>query len=225
MLLLHGAGKSRRDWHATGYVTRLAERFTVIAVDLRGAGDSDILNGVSDYAVDKILADVTAVADACAAERFLVCGYSFGGQVGKYLAARMDRVSALAVIGVPLWGPTVDESFDRFITEFERKWKPVVESLRADGAGAKTKKSAIKGRVPALLACFQAMREWPTIEPGGIRCPSIVIIGTRNNTGALEWAETTRDALLSGGVQIEVIEGLNHLQEFSEIDRVFPVVR
>ncbi len=32
-------------------------------------------------------------------------------------------------------------------------------------------------------------------------------------------------ALRSAGFRVEAMEGLDHLQEFTEIDRVFPVVR
>ena len=39
IMLLHGGGGSRKEWHETGYVTRLMEDFTVIAVDLRGHGE------------------------------------------------------------------------------------------------------------------------------------------------------------------------------------------
>lgn len=35
ILLLHGGGGSRRDWHVTGYVERLQDDFTVIPIDLR----------------------------------------------------------------------------------------------------------------------------------------------------------------------------------------------
>jgi len=39
-MLLHGAGKTRRDWHRLGYVERTKEDFTVITVDIRGNGEA-----------------------------------------------------------------------------------------------------------------------------------------------------------------------------------------
>ena len=225
LVLLHGAGKTRRDWHKVGYVERLEDDFSVIAVDLRGTGESDVLTEVSDYQIERICEDVTAVADACGAERFRVWGYSFGGHVGKYLAALTDRVVALAVIGVHLWGPTVDEPLDRFITDFDNKWRPWATTRRAGNPVEQAKRSAIKSRVPVWLACFEAMRSWPAIEPGGIKCPSLLVAGAKGQTGAAEWAEANSEALESAGFQADVISGLDHLQEFTEIDRVFPVVR
>ena len=225
LVLLHGAGKTRRDWHKTGYVERLKDVFTVITVDIRGTGESDVLTDLSDYAVDKVCADVVAVADACGAERFLLWGYSLGGHIGKQLAARTDRVGALAVIGVPLWGPIVDEVFGEFITSFVTKWQPVADEYKVGKTTETAKKSTIKGRIPVWVAFFQAMRDWPAIDPTAIRCPCMLVAGAKGETGAATWAESNRAALDAAGVQVELLEGLNHVQEFSQIDRVFPVAR
>jgi len=46
----------------------------------------------------------SVVADACAVERFLIWGYSFGGNIARYFGAWSDRAAAIAVIGLP-FGP------------------------------------------------------------------------------------------------------------------------
>ena len=223
LILLHGAGKTRRDWHKVGYVDRLKNDFTVITIDIRGTGESDILTDTADYAIEKICKDITSVADACDAQRFLVWGYSFGGNIARYLGAWTNRVIALAMIGVP-FGPAVDKDFDQFVTEFVTKWQPVADAYKAGGLAEQDRKSAIKGRIPVWVACFQAMRAWPKIEPGDIRCPSLLLLGTKN-TSMLKWAESNAEVLKSAAVQLEVVAGLNHRQEFSKIGQVFPVVR
>jgi pimeloyl-ACP methyl ester carboxylesterase len=225
LVLLHGAGKTRRDWHKLGYVRRLMDDFTVIAIDMRGTGESDAPVEIADYSVETICDDVTAVVDACSAEHFLLWGYSLGGHVGKYLASWTERVLGLVVVGVPLWGPTVDPALDRFITDFTNKWRPVVDAREAGGAADRARKSAIKSRMSVWLACFGAMRGWPALEPGSIECPTLLLAGTKSNTGALAWAEDNREVLTSVRVQVVALEGLDHPQEFSEIDRVFVVAR
>ena len=40
LMLLHGAGKNKQDWHKVGYVKRLESDFTVITVDIRGSGET-----------------------------------------------------------------------------------------------------------------------------------------------------------------------------------------
>jgi pimeloyl-ACP methyl ester carboxylesterase len=220
MMLLHGAGKTRRDWHKLGYVERLEEDFAVITVDIRGTGDSDRLYDIADYGIEKICEDLYAVADACDVEKFAVWGFSFGGNIARYLGVWSDRVMAIAVIGVP-FGAAVHEDFDRFIDQFLKKWESVI--LAAREGSAPQSKGKIKGQIPALAACFQAMRDWPSVEPGEVGCPVLLLTGTKN-TSTLDWVEENRGALDAAGVQIEVVEGLVHDQEFTKIDSVFPVV-
>ena len=228
LILLHGAGKDRGDWHKFGYVERLKHDFTVIAIDLRGSGQSDFLANIDDYTIEKICADVNAVAEACNASQYLVWGFSFGGNIARYLGAWYERVKAIAVIGVP-FGPAVNEEFDRFIDEFVAKWGADAEAYRtgkwseAAPKGQAKLKSAIKGRIPALVACLQAMRSWPSIDPGAVRCPVLLLAGSRNK-GTVKWIESNRQALERANVQVEIVEGLDHPQEFSQVEQVYPIV-
>jgi pimeloyl-ACP methyl ester carboxylesterase len=95
--------------------------------------------------------------------------------------------------------------------------------LAAREGAAPQGKGKIKEQIPAMAACFQAMRDWPSVEPHEIGCPALLLAGTKNKS-TLEWVVANRDALDAAGVQTEVVEGLTHDQEFTKIDRVFPVV-
>lgn len=222
LMLLHGAGKTRRDWHKTGYVERLKDDFTVITVDIRGSGDSDSPLGVADYSIEKIYDDLMAVADACEAQRFAVWGFSFGGNIARYLGAWSQRVTSIAVIGVP-FGPAVDQAFSCFIDEFVRKWEPLVQDKGEGELTPKDRQSVIKGRIPVWLACFRAMREWPSIQPGEITCPVMLLVGDKNKN-MMDWVATNRQALEQAEVCVSIIDGLNHPQEFTKIEWVFPPV-
>jgi pimeloyl-ACP methyl ester carboxylesterase len=215
LMLLHGAGKTRRDWHKLGYVERLRDDYTVIAVDIRGTGDSDYLYNIGDYAIEKICADLYAVANACELEKFAVWGFSFGGEIARHLGAWSDRVSAIAVIGVPL-GSAVHEDLDRTVDRFIKKWGPLAEAYQR-GELAKPRKPFV------WWACFQAMRDWPSVEPGDVNCPAMLLMGTKNKS-TMAWVQANQESLDNAGVHVEMIEGLDHPQEFEEIDRVFPVI-
>jgi pimeloyl-ACP methyl ester carboxylesterase len=54
LMLLHSAGKTRQDWHKAGYVKRLETDFTVIAVDIRGSGESEFLTKISDFSIPNV---------------------------------------------------------------------------------------------------------------------------------------------------------------------------
>ena len=223
LMLLHGAGKTRQDWHKLGYVERLKDDFKVITLDIRGTGESDFRTGIDDYAIEKIVADLLDVADACGAEQFSEWGYSFGGNIARYLGAWSDRVSAIAVIGIP-FGPAVDEAFDRYIDEFVKQYAPLAQAYVCGKFSEKQRKSAIKGRIPVWITCFQAMSEWPSIDPGDLYCPALLLAGTKNKS-AMGWLSANRDALDAAGVQLQIVEGLNHSQEFTKINSVAPLVR
>ena len=223
LMLLHGAGKTRKHWHQAGYVDRLRDAFRVISVDLRGSGESDPLTRIDDYAIEKICQDLEEVADACGAEQMRVWGYSFGGNIARYLGAWSERVKAIAVIGVP-FGPAVQEEFDRYIDQFIKKYGPLAQAYE-DGTLNETKRrSAIKGRIPVWVACFQAMRRWPSIEAADLNCATLLLSGTKNRS-VVAWLKENEGCLEAAGVQVEIVEGLTHQQEFSQIERVYPVVR
>ena len=66
-------------------MTRLASRFTLIAPDLRGFGDSDKPDG--PYGPEQHTSDMLALMDALGIERFGVVGHDVGGAVMQPLAA------------------------------------------------------------------------------------------------------------------------------------------
>lgn len=222
LMLLHGAGKSRQDWHTLGYVQRLQNDFTVISVDIRGSGESDPRYDIPDYTIDKICSDIHAVADACRIRHFAIWGFSFGGNIARYVGAWSERVTAIAVIGVP-FGPAVDEEFDRYIDEFVNKWQPLVHAQHPGTVSQQERAALTQGRIPVWLACFQAMRDWPSIEPSDVKCPTLLLVGSRNKH-VVDWATANREALDRAQTRVAIVEGLTHSQEFSEVDRVFPVV-
>jgi pimeloyl-ACP methyl ester carboxylesterase len=226
LVLLHGAGKTRRDWHKAGYVKRLRDDFAVIAMDIRGSGESDRLFEASDYDIESVCQDVIAVADACGAAQFAVWGFSLGGNIARYLAAWSERVTAAIIIGVP-FGPAVHEDFDRTITELVQKWEPLVAAYNqgtlSEDVPQKERKPIASGLIPVLLAFLQAMRSWPSIEPADVDCPTPLLAGTKNKL-VTKCMEGNQEPLRSAGVQVEAVKGLTHNQEFTKVDRVFPVV-
>jgi pimeloyl-ACP methyl ester carboxylesterase len=222
LMLLHGAGKSRKDWHKAGYVRRLQGDWSVIAVDIRGSGESETLTAISDFGIDAVCADLHAVADACGAGEFAVWGYSFGAIVARYLPAWSGRANALALVGAP-FGPAVDDSFDRFVDDFVAKWDPLVQAYHDGRLPEKQRRSAIKGRIPMYVACFQAMRQWPVVDAGDVGCPTLLLSGSRNK-GLMAYLRKNQASLDAASVAVEVVDGLTHQQEFSQIEKVFPLV-
>jgi pimeloyl-ACP methyl ester carboxylesterase len=92
LLLLHGWPEFWLTWEPV--MTRLAHRFTLIAPDLRGFGDSDKPDG--PYGPDQHAADMLELLDALGLPKVGVVGHDVGGAVMQPLARRApERFSGL----------------------------------------------------------------------------------------------------------------------------------
>ena len=94
-LLLHSLAAHSHwwDWCAPF----LAERFSVVALDLRGHGGS-CWSEAEAYRAADYAADIVAILDHLGWRSPLVIGHSLGGYIGAYLAARHpERVGALVI--------------------------------------------------------------------------------------------------------------------------------
>src|SRR3712207_6396528 len=102
LLLLHGHPQTHVMWHRIA--PRLAERLTVICLDLRGYGDSDKPETTPDhapYSKRAMARDAVAVMQALGFERFAVVGHDRGGRVAYRLALDWPkRVAALSVLDI-----------------------------------------------------------------------------------------------------------------------------
>ncbi len=102
LLLLHGNPQTLVMWHKV--MPGLAERFTVVASDLRGYGDSSKPPGGGDhagYAKRAMALDQVQVMRALGFERFFVAGHDRGGRVGHRMALdHPEAVHRLAVLDI-----------------------------------------------------------------------------------------------------------------------------
>jgi len=92
LLLLHGWPEFWLTWGAV--MTRLADRFLLVAPDLRGFGDSDKPAG--PFGPPDHAADMLALIDALALDEVGVVGHDVGGAVMQPLARRApERIAGL----------------------------------------------------------------------------------------------------------------------------------
>jgi haloacetate dehalogenase len=96
LLLLHGFPRTRRLWSRV--TPTLAQRFTVVAADRRGYGDSDRPAPPTPYDSGALAGDVVGLARQLGFERFLVVGHDRGAPVARRLAADHSDAVAGAVI-------------------------------------------------------------------------------------------------------------------------------
>jgi pimeloyl-ACP methyl ester carboxylesterase len=103
VVLIHGLTANARYFDSLVHAGLPAVR-GALALDLRGRGRSD--KPATGYSVPETAADVVALMDHHGIERTVICGHSYGGLVGLYLAsAHPERVSKLVVIDIA--GPSI----------------------------------------------------------------------------------------------------------------------
>jgi pimeloyl-ACP methyl ester carboxylesterase len=94
LMLIHGAFQDRS--YFAPQMTQFSARQRVVALDLRGHGQSSV---PSEVAVEGFAADVIGVADEAGLESMVVCGHSMGGVVAlKVARARPDLVRGIAML-------------------------------------------------------------------------------------------------------------------------------
>ena len=91
LLLLHGFPQTHAMWHAVAPL--LAHRFTVIAADLRGYGDSETPKGAEQYSFREMAADQVGLMRTLGFERFHLVGHDRGARTAHRLA--LDHESAV----------------------------------------------------------------------------------------------------------------------------------
>src|SRR5262249_4803408 len=107
LLLLHGNPLTHVSWHAAA--PQLAQRFHVVAADLRGYGDSSAPTEAPDhsnYSFRAMAQDQVEVMAALGYRRFSVAGHDRGGRtVHRMCLDHPDKVIKAAVLDIV---PTLD---------------------------------------------------------------------------------------------------------------------
>jgi haloacetate dehalogenase len=101
LLLLHGNPQTHASWHRIA--GRLAERFHVVATDLRGYGDSTGPDpaDTANYTFRAMAQDQVEVMQALGHERFMVAGHDRGARTAHRMALdHPERVERLALLDI-----------------------------------------------------------------------------------------------------------------------------
>ena len=116
MLLLHPSGAFGRIWDPLAKL--LYDKFHLIAVDLRGHGDSDKPKG--DYSAEAGSRDVLQLIDLLKLKSVVFVSHSLGTRIGIVLAAENPRaVNRLVMVGGPHYASLFPDSPE---AKEQREW-------------------------------------------------------------------------------------------------------
>jgi pimeloyl-ACP methyl ester carboxylesterase len=231
VLFLHGFPHSRAFWAPQlAALPALAPGWRLVAPDLRGFGESDV---VGPWHVDHWAADVAALLDHLDVERAVVVGLSMGGYVAlafwQYHAPRL-RALVLADTRAGDDTPAVRERRHELIALARREGSEAVAESQLAGALGATSREERPELVEGLRALMAAAPvdgvvgalEAMLIRPdrmdllGNIDVPTLVIGGTED---AITRAGEVR-ALAEGipGARLGMIERAGHVSSWERPD-------
>jgi pimeloyl-ACP methyl ester carboxylesterase len=224
-LLLHGIGNYGRYWDF--FADAVAGRLRLIATDARGHGESG--KPAEGYAPEQFVTDAVAVLDALKVERALVVGHSMGGTHAiRLAAAHPDRVARLVIVDAgPEPMPEGSERARRLSLGRPERFGDAGEALaylRRTSPGYSEKVYANRMRwlfreVEGGLAWRSSRDALAAImsSPGrgdlwgalkAVRCPVLLVRGTRSNVLSADVARRMIAALADGRL-VELDAGHN----------------
>ena len=115
VLLIHGFPQTWYEWR--GVISEFAKKYTVIAPDYRGAGESDRPQG--GYDKHTMMEDLRGLVRQLGFNRIRVVGHDIGAMVAyRYAAVHPDEVRQLVLMDAPVPGtPAIDQ-----IRTMRRAW-------------------------------------------------------------------------------------------------------
>lgn len=100
LLCLHGFPEFWYSWRYQ--LKEFSDKYRVVALDMRGYSESDKPVGVTEYTMDKLVADVKAFIEHLGHKRVLLAAHDWGGAVAWGFAAQHpDMVEKLIVCNIP----------------------------------------------------------------------------------------------------------------------------
>ena len=231
IVCVHGYTSSAEAFNALA--RRLQDRARIVAVDVRGHGESAWSpEGAYQYADQA--ADLAGLVDALGLDRFVLIGTSMGGIVAMaYAAQRPERLRALVINDI---GPEAETGSNRitglvgsrpvdFVSleealAYRREISPItagrpledqrelahgVLRQRVDGRWAwKMDPAYIEQRVKRGAPARPAL--WPALE--ALPCPTLVIWGTDSDVLSEAQAKRMATALPKG--ELVAVPGVGH---------------
>jgi pimeloyl-ACP methyl ester carboxylesterase len=182
ILLSHGYSATSQMWG--GQVEELRADFRVITWDLRGHGQSDSPEEVSDYSRSAAVGDMQAILDACQVEQAVIGGLSLGGYLSlAFHLAHPERVRALMLFdtGPGYKNPKARDAWNRGAEQMAREFE--TSGLSAMTGSAEVQVSTQHSAAGLARAARGTLAQFDSQVADSlpeIRVPTLVLAGERD---------------------------------------------
>lgn len=236
-ILLHGIARVARCFDHLA--PRLAKDYRVIAVDMRGHGESS-WHPDGAYLVEDYTSDIEALIEQLDLRGVVLWGASTGGRVAQMVAGlRPERVRAVIVEDVGPERPTavsnrrggrmvkeadgwatLDELVAHIKTTQPRTADAILRHLAQHGAKAREDGRLIWKRDPAILKGFVPTELWRKVLK--IQCPIVYVLG---GLSAIVPPQTQQELQAKLRLsQIVMMPGLGHYPSDEKPDEFLAIV-
>ena len=223
LILLHGISRVAHQFDHLAPFFR--DKYRVIAIDMRGHGDSGWSPG-GDYLVEDYVKDLEAFVDQLHLRNLVLLGNSTGGRVVQvYAGLHPDRVSRLISEDVGPERPNdIASSFARQVEREANGWaseqelldslkksnaktpEPILGSYAHYGSKARDDGRIVWKRDPNLAKGFVVTELWRYVRE--IRCPILYVLGGASRIVPAATQEELKKTLPNA--KIVVMDGLGH---------------
>jgi pimeloyl-ACP methyl ester carboxylesterase len=237
LILLHGIA---RVAHTFDHVApHFAKDYHVIAIDMRGHGDSG-WHAQGAYLVEDYTSDIEALIEQLGLRNVVLWGASTGGRVVQMIAGQHPQwVSAVIVEDVGPERPaaisnrrgdrmakeangwaTLDEMLVQIKAENPHAPEPILRNLAHHGSKARTDGRIVWKRDPAILKGFVPTELWATVRK--IKAPIIYVLGGASTIVPLETQAELKRSLPQA--EIVTLPGLGHYPSDEKPDDFLAIV-
>jgi pimeloyl-ACP methyl ester carboxylesterase len=182
ILFIHGfASNVTANWANTGWIEALKRAdYRVIAMDVRGHGQSEKLYDSERYTLPILMEDARRLLDHLVIQQADIMGYSMGARITAFLAfTHPERVRSVIFGGMginmvrglggvgPIAAALEADSIDEVKNAVARSFRIFAEQTKSD--------------LRALAACIRSARTKISAEAlAAMRCPVLVAVGSED---------------------------------------------
>jgi len=183
LLLVHGWTGLGETW--TAVAEALADRYHIVAPDLRGHGRSD--KPATDYLLRDFARDIVQLVERAGLRRPAYVGHSWGGNIGTMLAAEYPDAISCAFLEDPVYWKMIDAfvtSLPRGLARLDRPEAEIRAEAQARGLDAAATDAEVYRHHhfsrDALTRLLTDNRDWAFRCEDALRriaVPTLVLVG------------------------------------------------
>lgn len=216
---------NKEMWFKNKWVKLLEKDFTVIALDLRGHGESSKSYDPDFYSIDNILNDVESIVNQCDFTEYNLFGHSYGAAIGLQMCKKSNHVKK-AICAAATFG---DYFYKYSIPQTIKEYKTFIESKKNNTLLDLDYPKDYLNWINTLdldmsLALFKGSSKWTGVNISDIKPELALYSGTNDVPDIVNNMKTNKDEILKHNIKYKMFDNLTHNDLVDRADLISPWV-